>query len=147
MSIRSKILPIFIVSSLLAIGLFGVLGINMTYNNGQHSCPISALSSDDCPPSYNPLSEAFHHISALQNFAQGLVNTSTFSSMLLILLMFVLAIFSGILAKRPSLEVSASQSYRNIEEFDYSQKKRFLRWLALHHKRDPHASQWVHDYS
>lgn len=147
MIIRSKIPPIFVVSSLLAVGLFGIFGINMFDSNGQHSCPVSVLSSDDCSPAHGSLSEAFHHISALQNFAQGLINSNTFSSMLLILLMFVLAIFSSILAKTPSLEVSASRSHRDIEEFDYSQKKRFLRWLALHYKRDPHASQRVHDYS
>lgn len=144
---RSKLLPIFIISSLLAIGLFGVLEISMNGYNGQHSCPISVLSSDDCSTSYDPLSEAFHHVSALQNFAQGLINTSAFSSMILVLMMFIFAIFSTFLQKTPSLEISSSQNYRNIEEFDYSQKKRFLRWLALRHKRGPHASQWVHDYS
>lgn len=146
MFMRSKILPIFVISSLLAIGLFGILGISMADYNGQHSCPVSVLS-DNCSPSYGPPAEALHHISALQNFAQGLINTNTFSSMLLILLMFALTIFSVFLQKTPSLEIPSSQNYRNIKEFDYSQKKRFLRWLALRHKRDPHASQWVHDYS
>lgn len=144
---RSKTLPILIILGLLTIGLFGIFGINMADSNGQHSCPVSVLSSDDCSPSNSPFVEMFHHISTLQNFIQELINTNTFPSMLLILMIFVLIIFSGILAKRPSLEFSASRSYRNIEEFYYSQKKRFLRWLALHHKRDPYASQWVHDCS
>lgn len=27
----------------------------------------------------------------------------------------------------------------------FEAKGRFLSWLALHYKRDPHALQWVHD--
>ncbi len=144
---RLKIIPILIISSLLTIGLFGILGINMTDNNGQHSCPISMFSNDDCLLSSNSFFEVFHHISALQNFTQGMVNINNFSLMLQILLMFIFAIFSTFLRKTPFLQVSPRQNYRKIEELGYSPKKQFLRWIALRYKKDPHASQWAHDYS
>lgn len=144
---RSKIFPILIISSLLAVGLFGIFGINMADDNGRHFCPISPLSSDGCALFGSPFSEALHHISALRNFAQGVININAFSLTLLFLLIFAFAIFATFLQKTPFLQTSFRLSYQKPEELDYSQKKRFLRWLAIRHKKDPHASQRAHDYS
>lgn len=145
---RSRIFPLFIIGSLLTIGLFGVLGINMTDDdNGQHSCPVSVLSSGDCSSSYSPLSEAFHHISALQNFAEGVVSTNTPSLILLVLLVFALAVFSVFPQKTPSLQISSYRRHHGIGESDNPQKNPFLHWLAIRYKRNPRALQWVHDYS
>jgi len=141
-----KIVPILIITSLLAVGLFGIFGISMVNSSGQHSCPVSALSSNDCSPSNSPLIETFHHISTLQNFAQGPINTNTFSS-ILILLLLALTVFLTLFPKTPSLETSPQRGYYKTDQSEYSQKKQFLRWLALRQKRDPHALQWVHDYS
>lgn len=144
---RLRILPIFIISSLLTVGLFGIFGISMTNNNGQHTCPISALSSDDCSPSNSPIAEAFHHISGLQNLAQGAINTNTSFLALSILLILAFSLLGTLISKTPSLQTSPTQRYRDITESHFPTKKQFLRWLALHQKRDPNALQWVHNYS
>ena len=143
----SNTIPIILISSLIAIGLLGMWGINMTDSNGRHSCPVSLLSSDECLPASGLLAEVFHHISGLQNFAQGAINTNTSLLMILLLLVLVFYALPTFLRKTPVLETSSYLGHREIEESGFLQKKRFLRWIALRHKRDPHALPWVHDYS
>ncbi len=142
---RLGIITIIVVGSLLAVGLVGVMEINMTGSNGQYSCPISSLPGNNCAPSNSPFVEAFHHISGLQSIVQGAVNADTISLEILTLLISAFSILGIFFLKAPSLQTSY-QGYRRAADFR-SPKQQLLRWLALREMRDPNAPQGVHDYS
>lgn len=137
-----RLFTILIISSLLAVGLFGMFGINMI-----NYCPISALSNDNCSPTDSSLAEILHHISGLENFAEGAVDINVSFLMVSVLLIIAFSLFgltiSGILA----LQISSQGRYRCDKTEFHPSNQQFLRWLALHEKRDPQALQWVHDYS
>ncbi len=143
----TKPLTILIIPSLLAVGLFGIFGINMTNYNGQHSCPVSALSSDNCSSSDGPLAEIFHHVSVLQNFAQSVVGTNAPFLTLSVILIIVLWFFRLTAPKEPLAKIFSHKRYYRDKAELRQPKQRLLRWLVLCEKRDPHALRWVHDYS
>lgn len=139
---RLRILPILLITSLLAVGILGFFGLN---HSGQHSCPISLLSGGDCPPIGGAFTLAFHHVSGLQSFTQSVVNLGTSPLILSTILIFAFLAFSKLLQKAPLLQLPSFQRHDRITGSRFLSKKQLIRWLALHHKRDPHALQWVHD--
>lgn len=140
-----RILPILIISSLLTIGVFGFLGLSSVDHGTQHTCPISLISDGDCSSIKGSLALAFHHISGIQNFTQSVIS---FDASVLILA-FLLILASFVVSKLPqetrAPRILFRQISRGTAESTFIPERRFLRWLALHHKRDPHALQWVHD--
>lgn len=142
---RTRILPILIISSLLIIGVFGFLGFGSIDHAAQHNCPISLMSGGVCPAASKALAFASHHVSGLQYFTQSIIGIDDFLLTLSALLAFVLLFFAN-LAQKASIPQSLScEAYQRIAESRFIPKKQFLRWLALRHKRDPRALQWVHD--
>ncbi|HDY73120.1 MAG TPA: hypothetical protein ENH86_00930 [Candidatus Jorgensenbacteria bacterium] len=139
---RLRILPILLIFSLLTVGVLGFFGLN---HGGQHSCPISLLSGDNCPPIGGTFALVFHHMSGLQSFTQSIVNLDTSLLILYAILIFAFLSFSRFLQKATLLQPSSFQRYNRTTESRFLPKRQLMRWLALHHKRDPHALQWVHD--
>lgn len=146
---RSGIIAVVVVASLVAVGLFGVFGISMANYNGRHSCPLSALSSDNCAPFANsgPLAEAFHHISGLQNFAQSAVSAGASFLALFVLLIAASPLFGPVAQRTSPLQISSRGRCRRDDPELYPSKRWLLRWIALREKKYPHAPQRVHGCS
>ncbi len=132
---RSGMVTFIIALSLLSVSLFGIFGLSMANYDSGHACPISALSNNDCSSSNGPLAEAFHHISGLQNFSQGALNQNT-SLILSVLLAIVLTLFGLAVLKTPPLQAVSFKRVRYDDITLHQTKRQFLRWLALHQKRD-----------
>lgn len=141
-----RIIPTLLILVLGAIGVFGFWSLGSLNHGEHHVCPISMVSGGNCPPVNNTLALAIHHISGLQDFTQGIVssNLSLFILFTLLLVTFLLVFIKPsdqILSHQPF----SYQKYRRAEEFSFKSNRQFLRWLALHEKRDPYALYWVHD--
>jgi len=133
-----------IVVSLLAMGVFGFLGLAFMEHSELSSCPVSLLSGGDCPPAGGSMALAFHHISGLQNLTQFVVNLDTSLLALFTLLVFVFLIFPKFLQTTPQLQAISFKRYDGVIGFIVFLKKQLLRWLVLRHKRDPHIFLWVY---
>ncbi len=143
---RLRILTIFIISSLLTIGVLGFWGLGSINHSGQHSCPIFLMLGGYCPSSEGGVALAVHHVSGIQNLTQSIIILDASLLVLLVLLVFATLL---VVSKPPqgtsAPQLLSRQTRHRITESTLTPKKQFLRWLALHHKRDPHALQWVHD--
>ncbi len=135
---RSRIFSTLIISSLLTVGVFGFLGLGFVDHGGQHTCPISLISGGDCS-SIGGVALAFHHVSGIQNLTQSMIGFSASSLVLSIFFVFALLVVSKLLQRSPVLQLSSHKVYYRTAGSNFIPKKQFLRWLAIHHKRDPYS--------
>lgn len=137
---RLNMLPLFLILSLFAVGIFGFLGFGSMDHRGQHSCPISLLSGGDCPSADSGAAFAFHHVLGVQYLSQFVINLEAFLLVFFVFSVFALLIFSKLLWNAELAPLALSeQQYYNATNFCGTHKKRLLRWLALRYKRDPRA--------
>ncbi|MFQ6115417.1 MAG: hypothetical protein ACE5NG_15260 [bacterium] len=131
----SKALTIFLILSIGIVGILGFLGLGLV--GGGHLCPISAVFGIDCPPSNDIFAMTFHHISGLQNLTRFTVSLDSILFMFSVLLLAFLAL---IFARQKDLSGNfPHQKNYAVEKQDFNPRRRFLRWLSLLNKRDPHA--------
>lgn len=134
---KLRILTIFLILIIGAIGIFGFLSLGLTEGG---FCPISAILGGSCPMSDNTVALVIHHISGLQYITQFIVN---FDSTLLILSILLLSFLFLIFIKREPQVLAKSLSYQKyslIEALNRVLSKRLLRWLAILNRQDPHIS-------
>jgi len=136
---------VFLVLALSALAAFGFLGMGLLEHNVSHICPFSVLSGSDCSSAGNVSTLVAHHISELQHLVQFTVPSGlTLSLLSLLLLVIVFAIF---IKADPRASLRQYTTYLNryiSEKLHYNPNRKFLYWLALQHKRDPHTPKWVH---
>lgn len=142
---QTRILPILIILSLFSVGVFGFLGLGMMDHGGRSICPISLMSGGLCPSAGNTLAVASHHVSGLQYFTQSIIGIGGSLLVLFALLAFVLLFFSKLSQEASAQQYFLYEAYHKSIESHFIPGRKFLSWLALHHKRDPHALLWVHD--
>ncbi len=138
-----KILSICFVLVLLTIGVFGSFVLGSMDYTANHACPISVSSGNNCPI-LNSLSLAIHHLSGLQNLSQSTININ-FSAFILLgisAIFFLMEISSGQIQSSLPLSYQRHQEFLN---FTIKPKKKFLRWLAIFNKKDPHLLRWVYE--
>jgi hypothetical protein len=140
-----KITPILMILSLLAVGVFGFLGLGYIDHASDHDCPISVILGGDCPPIGNALTLATHHLSGLQHVTQSILTIDPILLTLLILLLVALfLIFTNLLKDISTKQNFAYKKHYENEDIKFKANNSLLCWLALHNKRDPHALKWVH---
>ena len=145
---KSYLVPTLLIVSLGSIGVLGFFGMGAMNHSEQHSCPVSVLSGENCPPSGDMAALASHHLSGLQDLTLSTPSfsfTAFFVSILLLILLFAFSLKSHRRDLSDKQNVAAQYSF--LEEREYQPKQRFLHWLELLYKRDPHALSWVHDYA
>jgi len=143
---KSAVIPIVVISSLLAVGILGFLGFGAMNHGIMHNCPIPLMVGVNCPSENDALASVFYHISGLQRFIQPMIYfRPSFLASLLLLIIFSLLVFSKFSQKVFLLQPLSYQKCHNVAEHRFITRRQFLRWLSLHYKRDPHILQWVHN--
>ena len=134
---RLKILPVFLILTMFAVSIVGLTGISLTDHVGNHTCSVLVFAGGDCPSGDGAAALAFHHVLGLQSFMQSIINSNTFLLALSILLGFASIYLLRFLRQMPAPHFLYNRICRKITE--HIPNKKFLRWLALRYKRDPHA--------
>ena len=129
--VNAKFFSFFIIiSSLLAVGIFGFLWIDNTDSSHamRPGCPIP-LMGGDCPIFSNAVGMVWHHIASLQNSILSTVNLYT------VYLLFLNLVFLFFLFWRqsapPLLSIHLYRTKHTYIEHYHLSKKEFLRWLIL----------------
>lgn len=143
---RLRALPILIISAILTIGILGIGGFGFINHGGQHVCPVPLMSGGECPPPGDGIALAVHYLSGMQNLFQSMVNPGVSVLALSILLAFAVLLISKPLHASPPLPPLFYRIRTASAESHCISKRQFLRWLALHCRRDPHSLRRVHGF-
>lgn len=117
------------------VAVFGLLGLSFIGHHGHHTCPIAAISGNDCPSVNNVLALAVHHLSGLQNLTRAIITgagPSAFFALMLVLFTLILMRLLG----QISLPPLSYQPHRKIEKPTFRPNWQFLYWLALRNKQN-----------
>jgi len=132
---------VFIILSFIGLAVFGFLGmgsheIGHDVTNG---CLAALQRETGCPVPASPLEFATFHLSAFKIFSSANMGTAVLLSMMLATSTLFLASFSKIYKPKliaiPATE-SAFITYPRSYEFHTPNELKFIRWFALHEKRD-----------
>lgn len=122
---------IFIALFLIVINTFGFLGFSTMEHNEKSLCPISFMSSSDCP-SENALNLAGHHILALRFLTQSIISLNLILLLILFILFFIFVFYlTNILGFLPN-------NFSQNKKLKYIPFKEFFAFLARYNKQDPY---------
>lgn len=137
---KVKIIPILIIFILLTVGVFG--SVNHTTQN---NCLVSLMSGEECPPVGSSIIVMLQHFSGMNNFTNFIIVANSSLLLLSILLFLVSSRLSQATFAR---HIFSYLAYHKIAEFPFIiLRKNFLRWLAVHYRRNPHTLYWVYNMS
>lgn len=140
MRIKEKIIPTVIVILIISVlGFFAIWNISTMQYSQNHICPIAALSGNSCPPVSNSAAFAWHHISALQALTQSVVNLDWLLLVFPGLFLAVLLIITSERDIKTDNQKNFQAIYKLLHKSTPLPKRRFLSWLTLHNKLNPHA--------
>lgn len=136
-----RIIAIIIALSVLGIAVLGFASMAHENSHNPGSC-IGFATGANCPAKIASFSDVAGHIAAVQGFSLGIITSSLFMGVLLVVTFwfFRQKIFN--IQDPPGL---AYQRERTIQ-YDVPLTHRFLKWLARHEARDPHAFFRVHEH-
>lgn len=129
----NKLLPVLVITLLFAMS-FGAVGFTLMDHSNMQTCPISAMSGNDCASVTDKAIFALHHIEAFQQFTQA-----TISYGIIVLSLLMLA---GVFLIRKSLYTPQEDTLQ--DQLIHILKERanlplvpphILKWIALHNKR------------
>ena len=125
-SIQSmKFSAVLLVVGLLAVGVFGFLGMNSMTDHEAGNCIASLVNVVACP--LEGLSSAIYHLQAYASFSQAV-----FSSSLLLLTLVLLALLAHTRAlMRDLVPVVESRRLPMRESSRVVSRSKFVRWLSL----------------
>src|SRR3989338_1502437 len=132
---------IFIILSFTGLAVFGFLGMGAheMEHGGINGCLAALQREIGCPAPASPLEFATFHLSAFKIFSSANMGTAVLLSMMLATSTLFLASFSKIYKPKliaiPATE-SAFITYPRSYEFHSPNELKFIRWFALHEKRD-----------
>lgn len=140
---RSRVLPMLLIISVVVIMVFGFFMIGFSAN-GQ--CPIALMTGGQCPSSGNILASAAHYMSGLQFLTHYIISASVFLSTLPFLLaIFILLSSFTALERTTSLNDFSYRSFFLFREKLLLLKRKLLHWFALHYGKYLSAPHRVHD--
>lgn len=140
---NSKFFSVFLIFAIIFVVVFGFLGMSFLDHNGLFACPFSMLGVSDCSSATNALALASHHVSGLQSLTQLVFNSGTTLLALSFLSLMITFVIYFRLPKK-NLNTVFYQDFQLIENSNFAPNGLFLKWLALHNKRDTHALERVH---
>ncbi|MBI2674130.1 MAG: hypothetical protein HYX22_00095 [Candidatus Yanofskybacteria bacterium] len=132
---------LFLILSFTGLAVFGFLGMGSheMEHGGINGCLAALQRETGCPAPASPFEFAVFHLSAFKIFSSANMGAAILLSMMLAILTLFLAslfqIFEPKLSVIPATE-SAFIGYPRSYEFHSPNELRFIRWLALHEKRD-----------
>jgi len=128
-----------IVTSYIALGVFGVFGMHTQANMNmtEHEMPASncigaTVNGVDCPKQADPIDYAAFHIDAFRGFSSATFGENIMAALLLLfssLISIGLLFFDRGILRLPQ---PATHAYRLKENFSPPQQIKLNRWLALH---------------
>ncbi|MBI2024639.1 MAG: hypothetical protein HYT03_00920 [Candidatus Harrisonbacteria bacterium] len=125
---RSKLLSVLLISIILAVGIFGFLGLD---HFGRHACPISMIAGGGCLFIEDTLALITHHVSGLRQLTQSLV--------VLTLLAFALLLFLKISQNSLLPRLVFYRKNNEVENSRFVSRAKLLRWLSFSYKAYPSA--------
>lgn len=140
-----KVLSICIILTLLTVGSLAFLGFGSANHGTQHNCLILLMSGGDCLSTNNFLVSAIYHVSKLQQFINTIISFDITLLAFSVFLIGTFLVFSNLFKYIFVQQSFLQKVYHRTADYCFILKKRFLRWLAFHKKRDPHAFYWVHE--
>lgn len=125
-----------IITFLLILSAFSVLGIVFMDHNMHQRCPFAVITDADCGSTEGILTTTLHHVEGFKSFTEILV-ISSISALLAFLSVVLLSIFQRLFANHTDTEqttcINYSKSYTPILI-----PNPILRFIALHNKKDTH---------
>lgn len=135
-----RIIAIIIALSVLGIAVLGFASMAHENSHNPGSC-IGFAAGANCPATIASFSDIAGHIAAVQGFSLGIINSSLFMGVLLVVALW----FSRQeIMKIQDSPLHAYQLERTIPH-DIPLTHRLHKWLARHEARDPHVFSWVHE--
>ncbi|MEK7463151.1 MAG: hypothetical protein AAB621_02205 [Patescibacteria group bacterium] len=126
------IIPIvLIIIASLALASFAMCHFNSLVHN---NCAVGIIENTGCDMALNSIQSALSHINTIEGFSSGIVNAIGIS---LFSLLLILCLFARSLDIKKLRDAAFNKLARREEEIIVRVHK-YLRWLFLHEKRDPH---------
>lgn len=121
-----KVSAVFVLVGILAVGVFGFVGMNPSMDHESGNCVASLVNAVACP--LEGLSSAIYHISAYASFSLATLSTSLVLLALVLLALLVAAherLRLSVPKPVPISRIARSRLDRN------SYKEKQLRWLSF----------------
>lgn len=136
----AKIITVFLILSFTGLAVFGFLGMGSHEpGHGVNGCIAALMKETGCAGFNSPVDFVIFHLSAYKIFSSINISAATLLSMMLLAFALLLAIPFKFLEPKSfavlTKEIKLTRYPASYEFHTFSELK-FIRWLALHEKRD-----------
>lgn len=127
-------LTIFLIISFIGIAVFGVLGVNHSFEYGHNGCIAATIKGTDCPQEENTVPVSIFHLDAFQKFLTVTLNDHFANALFLFIALISIAGVGiiGAVCPAPPERAIDSRYGRFLESYSFPFQRKLIYWLAFH---------------